>query len=123
MREASKHTPGPWEPRTKHLSIWVRDARKREVASCPWHDRSDANYPFKDEALANAALIAAAPDLYEAADEVDVFTSASLNDDRHDDHVVPVLMTLGTIRRFRAALAKVSNGTPQDTSAQPEKST
>lgn len=57
-----KHTPGPWtvEDRTERLAIFptVGDA---EIASITWEDDED-----EDVALADAHLIAAAPDLLEA---------------------------------------------------------
>jgi len=63
MREASKHTPGPWTAKSERYAIWIVDARGREVANASWHDYSGKHYPLgKAEGLANAALIAAAPD-------------------------------------------------------------
>lgn len=59
-----------------------------------------------EEDAANARVIAAAPEMFAAIDEVDVFAGVTAIDGP-DDEVVPVLMTRGAIRRFRAAHASV----------------
>lgn len=73
MSEA-KHTPGPW--RLPHFVsedsgcdcgyIFANDDRMGAVASVHFHKRECDDNPPKDEAKANARLIAAAPDLLEA---------------------------------------------------------
>lgn len=64
QRDKPMHTPGPWrysEPVVKFLSPLVWDERGWQVADCSgWHAR-----PY-EEKVANAHLIAAAPDLFEA---------------------------------------------------------
>ena len=61
----SKHTPGPWEP-YRNPSYWEVRAKGGEVASiCP------SKYSFGiDAEIANARLIAAAPDLLAALEEI-----------------------------------------------------
>jgi hypothetical protein len=72
----SKHTPGPWEakvstdaPERDMAFIFAKGAR---IVGCVRLDEGNRIVPkdmrvHSDEALANAALIAAAPDLYGAA--------------------------------------------------------
>ena len=74
-REAMKHTPGPWELADLPHSIVVRTESPNKTtygasryAAIGGFDRSDPDQ--LDEALANARLIAAAPDLLEALQDV-----------------------------------------------------
>ena len=64
----SKHTPGPWKYSAYHRSIMggelSRDGCRIHVASLPGHE---FKHPSVD---ANARLIAAAPELLAAAEEV-----------------------------------------------------
>lgn len=68
----SKHTPGPWtveDPMDFELSIVEANKETYEwrfIASIPLNDDDDADIP-RATAEANAQLIAAAPDLLEAA--------------------------------------------------------
>src|SRR4051812_37585185 len=56
--ERAAHTPGPWLAEADDSSVF--DSEGREVADC-------LTFPFAgEEAEANARLIAAAPELYEA---------------------------------------------------------
>ena len=60
-----KWTKGPWALESSHISAWVIGPKYGRVASCDvgygdWHRPTDSI------AYANARLIAAAPDLYEA---------------------------------------------------------
>jgi hypothetical protein len=70
-REAMKHTSGPWEVTDLRHSIVVRTESPNKTkygasryAAIGGFDRSDPDQ--LSEALANASLIAAAPDLLEA---------------------------------------------------------
>ena len=88
----SKHTPGPWvanltsvEPKDEHE--WVNDGWI--IANCQGSD-----------ALANAHLIAAAPDLYEAL--VDIHKT-QLNNNIHDPDDYE---NTEQCRRIKAAIAK-----------------
>jgi hypothetical protein len=56
----SKHTPGPWAIVKSTLRYSVEDGQGNEIASCP----GDA------QGYAEAALIAAAPDLFAAMSEL-----------------------------------------------------
>jgi len=62
----AKHTPGPWEVCVFDTSYQVRSADGINVAATSWHSHLRKPYPLKAEALANATLAAAAPDLLEA---------------------------------------------------------
>ena len=68
----AKHTPGPWEiePKSDTLNISARDGkRKRCIARL---QRSASPYHH------NARLIAAGPDLLEAAEAIDAYWSSEL---------------------------------------------
>ena len=64
----SAFTPGPWEPIPKGESscktVWCKRHLIAEVASGDWSDNHQAI--DRSVAAANANLIAAAPDMYEA---------------------------------------------------------
>ena len=65
----SKHTPGPWsvERSNKHGIIWIDAAESRLGDICDlYHITASDQLVAKDNAEANAKLIAAAPDLLEA---------------------------------------------------------
>lgn len=60
-------TPGPWQLNTQYADIEVRGPDGSGVliaVMCPWGIAADGPSPQ----AANARLIAAAPDLYDAAD-------------------------------------------------------
>lgn len=62
-----KHTPGPWKAQT-HISLdrmEIRDANGRRIAECAM------DFPMSAKTHdANASLIAAAPELLEALQEI-----------------------------------------------------
>ena len=60
----TKATPGPWHlDKTANMNgISIQDVRGYRVANCRSYSRTIP----RSEALSNAALIAAAPDLYES---------------------------------------------------------
>ena len=67
----SKHTPGPWVvvgSRTKYVEARLVGSLMQEVAACG-PTMADEGYGQQQEA--NARLIAAAPDLLEALQDVD----------------------------------------------------
>ena len=55
----SKHTPGPWRIEGGRLS-------EKEIAGANGHNVIDLKYPATEVSMADAALIAAAPELLEA---------------------------------------------------------
>lgn len=74
----TKFTPGPWERWKGHSEVFANVRKNNEgsiqgvcVARCDGDDlfdddnEDDQEYRCEDEAFANAALIAAAPELYE----------------------------------------------------------
>lgn len=94
------HTPGPWEVRpcllTKNLDICLPvESGKTAVISTAWGNE------------ANARLIAAAPDLLNALEEaLGLRLVGTSNPNIHDDQILPVEVTMGELRRARAAIAK-----------------
>ena len=104
------HTPGPWSPHglavytDAKLPHWIsgRDARLRLIGMSVDHEGFDYeavqfNAPGYDEAAANAALIAAAPELLAALEDVLGYGEdcAADRDERP-----------GCLERARAAIAK-----------------
>jgi hypothetical protein len=74
----SKHTPGPWTlTQTKHETIvdsWHIHIGEHQIPVFPYKriysdDRTQSGLVIDDEHMANARLIAAAPDLLEFAKE------------------------------------------------------
>jgi hypothetical protein len=86
----NKHTPGPWKQDTLgRTTVWAPGAGKNAVAVCQGLER--------DENIANARLIAAAPELYAALrDALDALKTGTA------ESAAAVLIDAG-----RAALAKV----------------
>ena len=64
----SQHTQGPWSMSLSRpgTSFLVRDAEKRLVCEMSWHSSSREFFPLRGESEANARLIAAAPELLAA---------------------------------------------------------
>lgn len=58
----NKHTPGPWNIDNHPDQIWITDSDNNSAICKVMHMRSEAE--------ANARLIAAAPDLLEALDQI-----------------------------------------------------
>ena len=58
-----KHTPGPW---TVYFEFNVKDDHGRGIAACGGHGSNRNPEQAHNENVANAKLIAAAPDLLEA---------------------------------------------------------
>lgn len=69
----SKHTPGPWKIDGGIVRGWSTD-HERPICEIYREVRSS------DATLANAALIAAAPQLLEALENADTFFEGSEND-------------------------------------------
>lgn len=96
----SSHTPGPWIWRWKSGSL-------HQVGNPPYRYGDSILYPTGlDSDLqiseADAHLIASAPDLYAACSSFDDMAMFTENADDED----VVVVTLGTVRKIRAALAK-----------------
>lgn len=70
----TKHTPGPWEAigNLVRSPLYQPDGLPKgmQIAEC----KDGYSQPFTEEAKANARLIAAAPELLEAAKEFEKFT-------------------------------------------------
>ncbi len=67
----SGHTPGPWEIGQNATYVVKRELRRKPIllVRCVWTPSQAANStaPTPEDAYANARLIAAAPELLEAA--------------------------------------------------------
>ena len=58
-----KHTPGPWVTENDHIVVRNYDGKLTRLDSIA---KVFPDFPLSDEAIANARLIAAAPDLLDA---------------------------------------------------------
>ena len=97
----SRHTPGPWViARMSHSQIYVTQPQDRPDRTPGYYAEVRRFTPNHDEVEANARLIAAAPDLLEALEDV-------------------VKQVLGAeadmwldIKQARVAIARVKGGKP-----------
>ena len=98
----SKHTPGPWEAFQNDLGCGVLATKRADVAYCWTRDGwpLDSSRPIS-ESVANARLIAAAPELLEALKEVSA-------EARHPDYDWNVAL----LKTVRAAIAKAEGVKP-----------
>lgn len=64
--KSTQHTPGPLHVGRRGLSPAVLDKQGRMLAEFPYHSSSRQHFVLVDEAIANATLYAAAPDLLKA---------------------------------------------------------
>lgn len=81
MTEKAKHTPGPWEAGCNGRSIVSFECGRKTVCVLPWvHARrgeSKESYAIRlRTAQANACLIAAAPDLAKALNDLVQFINS-----------------------------------------------
>jgi hypothetical protein len=116
--EAAKHTPGPWKLDSDtpfHRNrVWTRDMRPIVNLCSVGMGPSDID----PEAQANARLIAAAPDLYEAARLLEAAEDFNANCPECDGEGVPELcpacFPLFDNARLarRAAIAKANGEQP-----------
>lgn len=104
------HAPGPWlwywqlgDDGLPDCGIYYeRGGHAYAIARCP-------RYQLKDQWKADARLIAAAPDLLEAAKGIaTAYPDDPGTSDLYDEQ--PVTITLGQLRRVWAAIAKATGG-------------
>jgi hypothetical protein len=97
--DAPKHTPGPWSFDDEFVFSGSLPGSRRLVAKFSlW---SVPKYP-SDVDKANAALIAAAPDLLEALKQI----VASAHEDRNPGHVSRVVVKIQDVYRAEDAIAR-----------------
>lgn len=102
------HTPGPWRPNVAGGADLI-DARKRLVARAYDPEDDDA---VTREAAANARLIAAAPDLLAALEDLLPYAAREIK--RLNDTMVGSLypaINLAKLDRAEAAIAKARGST------------
>lgn len=97
-----KHTPGPWfitGTMTKYVEARIPGRMIQEVAAC---GPTAADDGYGEQQMANARLIAAAPELLEAlTDAVIDFDNWAAHEDNHPhEHLVV------WVEKARAAIAK-----------------
>jgi len=93
----NKHTPGPWsvgnEP-VDNEALYIYDNKEHLIASAD----TDSLAQYREEALANARLIAAAPDMLEALQRVAAWIGCNV--------FPPELHHIDELRLLHAAIAK-----------------
>ena len=102
----SKHTPGPWVvvgSRTKYVEARLVGSLMQEVAACG-PTLADEGYGQQQEA--NARLIAAAPDLLEALQELCEIVEDAIEQKSAKD------LDSFTLQPARAAIAKATGEQP-----------
>lgn len=107
MGEKQGHTRGPWEVRFARngypYSIEAPNGNRGPGGITSVTRWGAISFPSSQEGLANARLIAAAPDLLEAADHIDR-TATDIADDM-------VMISGSAYRLMRAAIAKATGDT------------
>ncbi|WP_113132733.1 hypothetical protein [Rhizobiales bacterium] len=109
---ATKHTPGPWafdddNAVMADVGAHICTVSMADDFPCIDDDEGDSRTNVDIECKANARLIAAAPDLLEALVEIlGPLNVCSDNQNVGDDVCLPVDMTMGELRKARAAIAK-----------------
>jgi hypothetical protein len=108
----ARFTPGPWHvERRRQCSVVLQAAGKcdgysNRVAECPQWSPAPYPQPTPDEAFANAHLISAAPELYEALESL-LIAAAMLDEPAgFDDDGDRVTLRAGMFHEARAVLAK-----------------
>jgi hypothetical protein len=98
---SAQHTPGPWT-----LNFDGTGAFREQDQ--PYVFVAALGRPLA-ERKANARLIAAAPELLEALEEIlGPLNVCSDNPNVRDDVCLPIEMTMGELRKARAAIAKAT---------------
>lgn len=108
---AASHTPGPWV--AHHLEVWDAPA-DNDSAIMVAKVEGDTDNMMDPGALADARLIAAAPEMYEALAGLDAF-SKLLNEfaDMHDSSILRETIedpAAAALDKMRAAFAKARGG-------------
>jgi len=100
----SKHTPGPWTVEEHEDGLWIRNAACGRSAVIPF-----GGTPLeRSEEIADANLIAAAPDLLEALEKIVVDEERRAKDLRHREAWLPLKFSEERIAKAHAAIAKAT---------------
>lgn len=108
------HTPGPWRLDNNIAYGWKTNPFSITVRKRGVHSTTVANIPAKqtisrDEAEANARLIAAAPDLLEALVELSKSFIGTYGNDTRSDNEIDLHREFWE-KRAREAIAKATGG-------------
>lgn len=100
----TKHTAAPWHvgmpPPNGEQAIGAQNGMMVAIAT--------TGVGIKEETLANARLIAAAPELLEALKTIFPNNLNMLNKNVADNTVIPMDFTYGELRKIAAAIAKAT---------------
>lgn len=102
-----QHTKGPWRFTDDFIGVWDADARR--IANL---DSDGSPYIGLDETLANAALIAAAPDLLAALEAVIDDLDSGIQDAQ--DNGASETWIAAAKKRLRAARAAIAKAKGTD---------
>ena len=108
MSEA-KHTPGPWEVVVPADGLWP----PRVFSGSKFIGMVNNSDDTQEQRVADARLIAAAPDLLEALEPFDDAARDRAADasEWKDGDTVAVWVTIGDLRKARAAIARAKGET------------
>lgn len=107
-RSETGHTPGPWFAFIKGevIAVGIGNKRKDVDAIVHWTGFDACHVGF-DEQAANAKLIAASPDLLEAARQTKWFI-----ENGRELGFIPVVPSEPALQAIRAAISKATGATP-----------
>lgn len=111
MNEQTKHTPGPWQFSKTNIGGGTWGDEYGIITPKPMAGisvRISAPDVSESEAIANARLIAAAPDLLAACRMALPLNLETANPNIPDSAEVPCLFTMGELRAIRTAIAKAT---------------
>ena len=109
MSEA-KHTPGPWKVCQFAELFEVRSEDGMRVVRTSWHSRIRNPYPLKDEARANATLVAAAPELLSALQSIRLLVFGTYSADNEALNAVLEGRDAEVLKQVDAAIAAAKGG-------------
>jgi hypothetical protein len=107
----SKHTPGPWQVQDAYLNVFTCTNGTTGLTVHLAKVNAVQCAGGRAEALANARLIAAAPDLLEALVELSKSFVDTYFDDPRSDEEIDGHQEFWE-NKARAAIAKATGGTP-----------
>lgn len=101
--EKTKHTPGPWSHTPMQDTIWANEGETKiaSIADLPWKENPVTGKRSSDfdTEQANARLIAAAPELFEALQSSLAYMERDSDDEQERDDYAAA----------QAAIAKATN--------------
>ena len=97
MTHTTKHTPGPWNARRNHAETTESERINITAGSVLIAETHHAWIDWEEQE-ANAHLIAAAPAMYEALQDIESYTELGLNSDEPKHWEASLQDILGIVR-------------------------